>query len=121
MRIAPKHHKQKAKLANHYGAVTSAVATANITTFSWSLVLELEMQLKGSALNTIHFSVISDSCNYTQANLQWKVGSGLWSIHGNKMECDKQKCAGTGVHAGMRFFIQCRLLSQQSAFLVRPH
>lgn len=37
------------------------------------------------------------------------------------VECDKQKCAGTGTHAGMRFFIQLRLLSIQSAALVRPH
>lgn len=37
------------------------------------------------------------------------------------VECDKQKCAGTGRHAGMRFFIQLRLLSLQSAALVRPH
>lgn len=35
------------------------------------------------------------------------------------MECDKQKCAGTDMHAGMRFIIQ--LLSLQSASLVRPH
>lgn len=33
------------------------------------------------------------------------------------MERDKQKCAGTYTHAGMRFIIQLRLLSQQSASL----
>lgn len=34
-------------------------------------------------------------------------------------ECDKEKCAGTDMHAGMRFIFQ--LLSLQSASLVRPH
>lgn len=33
------------------------------------------------------------------------------------MERDKQKCAGTDTHAGMRFIIRLRLLSLQSASL----
>lgn len=37
------------------------------------------------------------------------------------MECDQQKCAGTDMHAGMRFFIQLRLLSLQSTYPVHPH
>ena len=53
--------------------------------------------------------------------MQWKVGSVLWSSNGKNKECDKQKCAGTDMHAGKRLIIQLRPLSPESASLVQPH
>lgn len=54
-------------------------------------------------------------------NCNGKLALDYGTVMEKNMECDKQKCAGTDMHAGMRFFFQPRLLSPQSASLVRPH
>ena len=72
-------------------------------------------------LNIKYFHVIVIVVTARRQNCNGKLALFYGTVMEKNKECDKEKCAGTDMHAGMRFVFQLRLLSLQSASLVRPH